>query len=105
MIEVTHENLDTVLTKKKITLLQFSAMWCGPCKMLTPIILKVSEENEGKDVTIGKVNVDTESVIGAKFGVRNIPTIIYLKDGVEVDRTTGLKSQVDIQSKIDALLN
>ena len=104
-MSLNNDNFEQVISEKKVTLLQFSAMWCGPCKMLTPIILKISEENEGKDVTIGKVNVDTESVIGAKFGIRNIPTIVYLKDGVEVERTTGLKSQVEIQSKIDSLLN
>ena len=104
-LQVNSENFEQVISEKNVTLLQFSAEWCGPCKMLTPIILKISEENEGKDITIGKVNVDTEGAIGAKYGVRNIPTIIYLKNGIEVERTTGLKSQVEIQTKIDTLLS
>ena len=104
-LQVNNENIEEILSEKKVTLLQFSAEWCGPCKMLTPIILKLSEENELKDVTIGKINVDTGIELGAKYGVRNIPTIIYLKDGLEVDRTTGLKTKEEIQNKIDLLLS
>ena len=105
MVEVTSENLDKILEEKKITILQFSALWCGPCKMLTPVMLKLAEENSEKDITIGKVNVDASSEIGVKYGVRNIPTLVFLKDGVEVERTTGVQTKDSLQTRIDTLLN
>jgi thioredoxin 1 len=104
-LEVNNENLAEVLAAKKVTVLQFSAEWCGPCKMLTPVMLKLAEENSDKDLTIGKVNVDASSEIGVKYGVRNIPTLVFLKDGVEVERTTGVQGKDSLQTKIDALLN
>ena len=104
-LEVNNDNLEEVLAEKSLTVLQFSAEWCGPCKMLTPIMLKLSEENTEKDVTIGKVNVDASSEIGVKYGVRNIPTLVFLKDGVEVDRTVGVQTKDSLQTKIDTLLN
>jgi thioredoxin 1 len=104
-LEVNSENLAKVLSAKSITILQFSAEWCGPCKMLTPIMLKLADENSDKDLTIGKVNVDVSSEIGSKYSVRNIPTLVFLKDGVEVSRTTGIQPKEALQMKIDALLN
>ena len=104
-LEVNNENLAEVLTAKSVTVLQFSAEWCGPCKMLTPVMLRIAEEYDGKDVIIGKVNVDTSSEIGVKYNVRNIPTLVYLKDGVEIERTTGLQNKESVETKIDALLN
>jgi thioredoxin 1 len=104
-LEVNNENLEEVLAEKSVTVLQFSAEWCGPCKMLTPVMLKLAEENADKDITIGKVNVDASSEIGVKYGVRNIPTLVFLKDGVEVERTTGVQTKDSLQTKIDALLN
>lgn len=104
-LEVNNENLAEVLSAKSVTVLQFSAEWCGPCKMLSPIMLKLSEDNSGKDITIGKVNVDSDSEIGVKYGVRNIPTLVFLKDGVEVERTVGVQGKEALQTKIDALLN
>lgn len=104
-LEVNNGNLDEVLKAKTITVLQFSAEWCGPCKMLTPVMLKLAEENADKDLTIGKVNVDVSGEIGDKYKVRNIPTLVFLKNGVEVERTTGVQMKDILQIKIDALLN
>jgi thioredoxin 1 len=104
-LEVNNENLAEVLAAKTLTVLQFSAEWCGPCKMLTPVMLKLADENSDKDLTIGKVNVDTNSEIGVKYGVRNIPTLVFLKNGVEVDRTTGVQGKEALQTKINTLLN
>jgi thioredoxin 1 len=104
-LEVTNENIEETLNKKKLTILQFSAEWCGPCKMLTPIMLKLAEENLENDVTIGKVNVDTNSDIGAKYSVRNIPTLVFLKNGIEIERTTGLQTKDSLQTKINTFLN
>ena len=104
-LEVNNDNLEEVLAEKGLTVLQFSAEWCGPCKMLTPIMLKLSEENAGKDITIGKVNVDSSSDLGKKYSVRSIPTLLFLKDGVEIERTTGFLTKDVLQTKIDSLLN
>ena len=104
-LEVNNENLEEVLAAKSVTVLQFSAEWCGPCKMLTPVMLKLADENAEKDITIGKVNVDASSEIGVKYNVRNIPTLVFLKDGVEIERTTGVQSKDSLQTRIDALLN
>jgi thioredoxin 1 len=105
VLEVNNDNLEEVLAEKSVTILQFSAMWCGPCKMLTPVMLKLSEENADKDIRIGKVNVDSSSEIGVKYGVRSIPTLVFLKDGVEVERTVGVQTHLSLQEKIDTLLN
>lgn len=104
-LEVNNENLAEVLAAKSITVLQFSAEWCGPCKMLTPIMLKLSDDYAGKDIAIGKINVDANSEIGVKYNVRSIPTLVFLKNGVEVERTVGVQSKDALQTKIDALLN
>ena len=105
MIEINQETYEESLNSKKITVLFFGAAWCGPCKMLTPIMLKLSEEYADKDILIGKVNVDSDSEIGVKYNVRNIPTLVFLKDGVEVERTVGVQQKLALETKIDALLN
>jgi thioredoxin 1 len=105
-VEVTTENFEKVLKEKNITLLDFWAPWCGPCKMLGPVIDSLYEDNKEKNVTIGKVNVDEYGTIAAKYGIRSIPTIIFLKDGVEIEGTklVGPKSKGEFQSVIDDLL-
>lgn len=106
-LEVNNENIENVLKEKSVTVLQFSADWCGPCKMLSPVISKISEEFQDKDVSIGKVNVDISGELGVKYGVRNIPTVVFLKDGVEVEgsRIVGMKTKADYENKINELLN
>jgi len=105
-VEVTTENFEKVLKEKNITVLDFWAPWCGPCKTLGPVIDSLYEDNKEKNVTIGKINVDENGTIAAKYGIRSIPTIIFLKDGVEVDGTkiVGHKSKGEFQSVIDGLL-
>ena len=109
MTQVITENIDDVLKENEVTLLQFSADWCGPCRMLTPIIEGLSKEYEesGTKVTLGKVNVDLSPELGQKYGVRNIPTVLLLKNGVVVDggRMVGAQSKDVYKTKIDALLN
>ncbi len=106
-LEVNNDNVEQVLGTKKVTLLQFSAEWCGPCKMLSPIISKLSEELQGKDVTIGKVNVDENPELGALYMVRNIPTVILFKDGKMVDegRVVGLRTKDEYEAMIVKLLS
>jgi len=85
--EVTTQNYEDVLKEKNITVLDFWAPWCGPCKMLLPVIDKLTENNKDNDVTIGKVNVDESTDLATKFGIRGVPTVIFLKDGVEIPST------------------
>lgn len=105
-LEVTDGNITEVLTQNEITVLDFWAPWCGPCKMLGPVIDSLHEDNIDKNVTIGKINVDENGTIGSKYNVRAIPTVIFLKDGVEVPETklVGPKSKAEFQAVIDRLL-
>ena len=106
-VEVTIENFEEVLKEKNITLLDFWAPWCGPCKMLGPIIDELHNDYTGKNITIGKINVDENGTLGGKYNVRAIPTVIFLKDGVEVEGTklVGPKTKAEFQAVIDKLLS
>jgi len=105
-LEVTVENFEQVLKDKNITVLDFWAPWCGPCKMLGPVIDSLHEDNIDKNVTIGKVNVDENGTLAAKHGVRGIPTVIFFKDGVEVPnlKIVGYKTKAEFQEVINNLL-
>lgn len=98
------DNIDELLSSKKVTLLQFSAEWCGPCRMLGPIIDDLSKENEDKDVTVAKINVEENQQLAVKYGVRGIPTVIIFKDGEEQTRKVGVGSKSEFQTIIDGLL-
>ena len=100
-LEITDSNITETLTNNKITIIDFWAPWCGPCKMLGPIIDELSAENT--DIAIGKMNVDENSVTPSTSGIRGIPTIIFYKDGVAVDKIVGVKSKIELQTKINNL--
>ncbi|NNC94126.1 MAG: thioredoxin [Chitinophagales bacterium] len=80
---------ETVLDSEKVAIIDFWAEWCGPCRALTPIIEQLSTEYDGKAV-IGKVNVDNNPEISMKYGIRNIPTILFIKNGEVVDKAVGV---------------
>jgi len=106
ILEITQDNLLTVLEEKNITVLQFSAPWCGPCKTLSPIIEELSNENaSNENINICKVNIDENSDIAIKYEIRSIPTILFLKNGDVVDRIIGAKPKSLLQSKINELLS
>ena len=90
-----------VLENKKIVLLDFFANWCGPCKMLTPVLEQV--ESERPDVEVLKVNIDQDEELAKKFGVLSIPTIVYFVNGEEKDKTVGYRQKVQILDIIDNL--
>ena len=102
-LEVTDVNISKVLEEKELTVLDFWAEWCGPCKMLGPVIDSLSLDEENKDITIGKVNVDHNNVSANKYEVRSIPTILFIKKGEVVDKMVGYKSKQELQNKINSL--
>ncbi len=107
VIKITKENFDEMVMQSETPILvQFSAEWCGPCRMLGPIIDKLSVDNEGNNIKIVKINVDESSDLASKYGVRGIPCVIALKDGVEVQgsRKTGVQPVIEYQNLIDSLV-
>ena len=80
---------ETVLDSDKVAIIDFWAEWCGPCRALTPIIEELSSDYDGKAL-VGKVDVDSNPEISMKYGIRNIPTILFIKGGEVVDKTVGV---------------
>lgn len=102
---ITDSNFkEEVLDKNGVALLDFWAEWCGPCRMIGPIIEDLSSEYKDK-ATIGKVNVDDNANITMEYGVRNIPTLLFFKDGVLVDRHVGATSKKVLTDKLEALMS
>ncbi len=100
----TDSNFESeVLKCDKPVIVDFWAEWCGPCKMLSPIIARVAEANQGK-VVIGKVNVDDNPHISQKLGIQGIPTLLFFKGGSVLERMVGFQSQDNIQRMIDEVL-
>ena len=102
-IELSNDNFDTEVMSGGVALVDFWAPWCNPCKMLAPVIDKLAENYEGK-AKVCKVNVDNEAELSKKFGIRNIPTILFFKDGEVKDQITGAQPEQVIREKLDALL-
>ncbi len=101
-IELTNDNFDTT-TSEGVVLVDFWAPWCGPCRMIAPVIEELAEEYDGK-AKICKVNTDEEQEIAVKFGIRSIPTLIFMKDGQVVDQIVGAQSKQVLAEKLDSLL-
>jgi len=89
---------EEVLNSNKPVLLDFWAPWCGPCRMVVPIIEEIAEENE--DIKVGKINVDEQSELAHQFNVMSIPTLVVIKNGQEVNRAVGAKSKEEILEMI-----
>jgi len=94
MKEINSDNFDELINKP-LTLVYATAVWCGPCRAISPIVDDIS--NEFKDtILIGKLDADTNTEILTKLGIRGIPTIVFFKDGVEVDRISGAQSKQNL---------
>ena len=102
-LQITNENYAEVLASGQPVVIDFWAEWCGPCRTITPIIEELAEEYAGK-VNIGKCDVEENDEITMKYGVRNIPTIIFLKGGQLVDKQVGACQKAALVEKIEKLL-
>jgi len=102
-IEITTQNFDEVISQGKPVLMDFWATWCGPCKRLGPIIEELAAEYDGKAL-VGKCDIEENDDLTEKFGIMNVPTVVLLKDGKEVDRVVGLAMKNVYQEKLNALL-
>ena len=101
---LTDSNFSEVVEQaQNPVVVDFWATWCGPCRMISPIVDKMAEKYEGK-VSVVKCNVDESTDIPVKFGIRNIPTLLFFKGGELVDRVVGAVSQAEIEKRIEALL-
>lgn len=100
---ITDANFDAIVAEGLPVVLDFSATWCGPCKKIAPIIEELAGEYEGK-VNIGKCDVDDNEELTAKFGIRNVPTVLFIKNGEVVDKHVGAAPKKEFIEKIEALL-
>ncbi len=102
-IEATQATFTELISTNQPVLVDFWAEWCGPCQMMTPIIHELSAEFEGK-AKIAKVDVDSNSELTVKYGVRNIPTILIFKDGEIVEKIVGTTTKKELQDRIGKLV-
>lgn len=103
VITVTEDNWNSEIVNSSLpVLVDFWAPWCGPCQLLGPVVDTLATENAGK-IKVGKLNVDENQNLTMKFGVRGVPTLIFLKQGQEVKRIVGAQAKTQLQQVIDAL--
>jgi thioredoxin 1 len=103
-IDITDANFqEVVIEGGKPAVIDFWAEWCGPCRMLTPVVKELSTEYEGR-VVVGKVDVDSNPGISSKYGIRNIPTLLFFKDGQVVDKQVGVVPKGALVNKIETML-
>ncbi|MEC7895678.1 MAG: thioredoxin [Bacteroidota bacterium] len=102
-LEITDKNFNDIISKNKTVLVDFWAEWCGPCRIIGPVIEELANEYEGKAI-IGKLDVDSNQESSVKYEVRSIPTIITFKDGEIVDRQVGAVPKETLKNIVDSQL-
>lgn len=102
-IEITDANFEEVLKSDKPVLVDFWAEWCGPCKMIGPVVEELAGDYEGKAI-VGKVDVDSNPAVAQALGIRSIPTLMFFKGGQLVDKQIGAVPKVVLAQKLDAQL-
>ena len=102
-VVVTSENFESLKSGNLPLVVDFWAEWCGPCKMISPIISQLAEEYDGR-LVVGKCNVEESEELAAEYGIRNIPTLLFFKNGQLVDKFVGAANKVKLQEKFDANL-
>lgn len=103
-LELTDSNFEELVIKSdKPAMVDFWAEWCGPCRMIAPFVKEISEEFEGKAV-VGKVDVDNNNGVAVKYGIRNIPTVLFFKNGEMVDKQVGAAPKKALVEKLQKLL-
>lgn len=100
---MTNENFSDIISGGKPVLVDFWAVWCGPCRALSPVVDEIASEYEGRAEVV-KCNVDDADEVSAQCGIRNIPTLLFYKDGQLVDRLVGAVPKSEITAKLDSLL-
>ena len=100
VVKVTKENYASLVAGNQTVLLDFWAVWCGPCKMIAPIVEEIAAERS--DVVVGKVDVDSEMELAMQFGVSSIPTLVVIRKGVPAARSVGYRPKADILKLLDA---
>jgi len=102
-VTITNENFESLKNGSLPLVVDFWATWCGPCRAIAPIVAELAEAYDGKAV-IGKCNVEECDDIAMEFGIRNIPTLLFIKNGEVVDKNVGATTKAKLQEKIEALI-
>lgn len=101
-LAINQDNFEEIIASGKPVVIDFWAEWCGPCRMISPIVDELAAEYEGRALIV-KCDVEQNDKITMKYGVRNIPTIVFIKDGVQVDKQVGAASKEALKQKIEKL--
>ena len=102
-VTITKENFASLKAGNLPLVVDFWATWCGPCRMVAPIIEELAKQYDGK-IVVGKCDVEDNEELAAEFGIRNIPTILFFKNGEVVDKLVGAQAKPKLEEKIKALL-
>lgn len=102
-VQITSENFESLKNGQRPLVVDFWATWCGPCRMIAPIIAELAKEYEGQ-VVVGKCDVEENEDLAMEFGIRNIPTVLFFKGGQVVDKILGAVNKAKLDEKFQALL-